>query len=141
MGAGAGYDPDRAAAAVRRLAAVSDQELAADARAGIGHVLAAWKKWRADPAYPRKGHPQAAPARNREKVVDQVMAAFRKLPDNATLPTVVDLAKCLLNLAWGVGLPGERSVADAVERLRRLAIHRPGLVAGAREIAKTHGVK
>jgi non-ribosomal peptide synthetase component F len=125
-----GYDPEQAIRSVRELAAITDDELAADVQVALAHTLEAWATWRADPAFPRDQL-----NRDREALVDKVAVAIRALPDDADLEALVKIARQLLNSAWGLR-PGEQPVADAVERLRHAAIHRPGLVKESRAIAK-----
>jgi hypothetical protein len=131
-----GFDPELAAASVAELAAITDEQLAADVQVGLAHVLEAWATWRSDPMFPRAGHPRASLNRDRDVLVAKVAAQIEALPDNADLDTLVNVARRLLNPAWGLGSRGEQTVAEAVERLRQAAIHRPTLVKESRAIAK-----
>jgi hypothetical protein len=125
------FDPELASASVRELAAITDEQLAADVQVALAHLLEAWATWRADPAFPKD---QLNP--DREALVDSVAVAICDLPDDdADLAALVKIATRLLNPAWGLRR-GEQPVAGAIERLRYAAIHRPGLVRDARAIAK-----
>jgi hypothetical protein len=123
--------PELAAASVRELAAVTDEQLAADVQVALAHMLEAWATWRADPGFPKDQL-----NRDRGALVDSVAVAVCDLPDeDADLAALVKIAGRLVNPAWGLWR-GEESVAGAIERLRYAAIHRPGLVREARAMVK-----
>ena len=92
--------------------------------------------WHTGPDFPRQEHAYAPTARDRMALVARVAEAFRALPPTADVAVLVDLARRLLNPAWGTGLPGEPAVSDAVEQLRVAALHRPRLVRECRAIVK-----
>jgi hypothetical protein len=134
-----GYDPIMAARSVAEFAAMTDDQMAADIRADLEAVLTAWAAWRSSNEYPRTG-PRATLARDREALMTKVTEAYRGLPAGVDLAVLVKVSTALLNPAWGLGPASERPVAEAVELLRRSAIHRPSLVRECRAIARTAGV-
>jgi hypothetical protein len=116
-----GYDPIRAEASMRELAAVTDEQLVAGVRRGIIAVVAAWL---ADPAHAGRD----TSTRGRDALVASVARVLAALPDEADLPTVVKLACQLLNPWWPDSTPHEKAVSEAVDKLRYAAIVWPGLV-------------
>jgi hypothetical protein len=120
-------------AILRRVAAVTDAELAGEVLAAVGGVLAAFAVWRADP-----GWRHDVVGQHLQRLTEAAWAAAAALPDRADLDAAVDVARPLLGVWWpSWPRPHALATAAAVERLRVAALHRPviirqvrGMVAG-----------
>jgi hypothetical protein len=118
-----GYDPIRAAESVRRLAAVTDDELARGVREASAEVLARVDE---QPAGPMALGALAAAA------AEQTRGALAALPADAAVRDVVAAVAPVLNVWWPDHPAGLRLVHEAVEALRTAAMHLPRLVDDAR---------
>jgi hypothetical protein len=126
------YDPEQAAETVRILAATTDVELAAGVRAAAAAVLELAAAWRHSPVWSSAEHYRRAYATAERMRVD-----LAELPDTAPLRDVVAAVAPVLNGWWPTQPAAAAAVGDAVEELRRTAMHRPSLVRDARTIARS----
>ena len=125
------YDPDLADQAVRDLAAVTDQQLAADIRAAAVAVLAEVNKLAAGPTWPSAAHEKATYATLRH-AAEQLTA----LPVDAGPVDVRAAVGPILGVFWPNSPAVMQPAHDAIEELRHTAMHHWSLVRDAREIAR-----
>jgi hypothetical protein len=124
------FDEEAANRAVADLAATTDGQLIVDILAGLEAVITAWRGWRADP-------PQGQ-ADVQQDELDQLVASAEHaawaLPADATVRDFQLVAAPILGAFFLEHPQRSAAVSDAVERLRWLAISRPGLVDDARRL-------
>ena len=123
------YDPDLAEQAVRDLAAVTDQQLAVDIRAAAVAVLARVDELAAGRTWPMAAHDKATYATLRQ-AAEQLAA----LPADAGPVDVRAAVAPILGVFWPNSPAEMRPAHDAIEELRRTAMHRWSLVRDARLI-------
>lgn len=116
-------------ASVRALSTVTDRELIADIRAAAAAVAEAAETWRRGRGWPRAERERAGYA-----TVTAVGNALAELDVDALLAAVVDAVRPILGVWWPQHPTQAVALADAVERLRVVAIQRPSLVRDARYV-------
>ncbi|MFI7080923.1 hypothetical protein ACIBO1_26825 [Micromonospora sp. NPDC049903] len=122
-----GYDPVLAEQSVRKLAAVTDEQLIDEVRAATAVVVDRVEHLRRT-GWPRDPVEQAASA----AMKDARTALVGLSAADASLAAVVTAVRPVLG-QWWPGQPAEAAaVAAAVERLRYAALHRPAQVRDAR---------
>jgi hypothetical protein len=123
------YDRDLAEQAVRDLAAVTDQQLAADIRAAAVAALARVDELVAGGTWPAAAHDKAT-----YSTLRQAAERLAALPADAGPVDVRAAVAPILGVFWpnspAVMLPAH----DAIEELRQAAMHRWALVRDARWI-------
>jgi hypothetical protein len=127
------FDEEAANRVVRDLAAITDAQQVSEIVAAVAQALAAWRRWRADPVYPPPGAVDRAIQDRHERTVTAVAKAYAQLPVEADLRAAVSMARGLLG-DYISDRGGTAGFAEAVDRLRWLAIHRPRLVDDARRM-------
>jgi hypothetical protein len=127
------FDEEAANRAVRDLAAITDAQQVSEIVAAVDQALAAWRGWRADPAYPPPGTVDRAIQDRHERTVTAVTRTYAQLPVDADLRAAASMARGLLGDHIS-DRGGTAAFSEAVDRLRWLAIHRPRLVDDARRM-------
>ena len=117
-----GYDPAAARASVQQLAALTDEQAAAEIRAAAAHVLADADAWRAGPRW--RG---IDTERDAHTTATGVAATLAELPADAGLAVLVEAVEPLLVKWWPA--PVEQAVAGL-----RYALLRPRLAAQCRAL-------
>lgn len=119
-------------AIMRRVAAVTDTDLAAAVLANAAAVLIAFDAWRIAPCWRDDNV-----GRQLHHTVETVRAALAALPDREDLASAVTAVLPLLNLWWPSWPAPASTTAAAVEQLRLAAMHQPVTTRQAREIVAT----
>jgi hypothetical protein len=127
MRRGSRYDPDAARRGVRELAAVTDQQLADEIRAAAAAVLA-----RVDELTASGRWPAHAQERLTHAALRRAAEALAALPAGAPAADVQAAAAPILGEYWPDTPAMMRPAHDAIEELRRVAMHRWSLVRDAR---------
>ncbi|WP_173054943.1 hypothetical protein [Phytohabitans houttuyneae] len=127
------YDPRRAAEFVRELAATTDAQLVEEIRAAADVVLRLAEVWRGGPGWPHG--PMDRDAYATATVAAKSLAA---LPSGTPLSAVTVAVGPILNGWWPERPEAAAALHEAVERLRRVAMHKTTLVSDARWIT-SHG--
>ncbi|MEV0733406.1 hypothetical protein [Polymorphospora sp. NPDC050346] len=125
---GGAFDSEMAAAGVRRLAAVRDVDLVDQVRAAAAAVVELAGAWR------RTGRPLGDADGDVLGLVDDVAGVLAGLPDDVDLDVVVAAVTPLLGRWWPRHCASANALADAIEDLRRAALHRPSLARHARRL-------
>lgn len=108
----------------------SDAELVAGIRAAAREVLDYAEVWR------RSEHWQRAAAGEQQayEAVQAAWAALGALGEDAAVDAAVEAVAPILRAWWPLAPTPAAAAAAAVEHLRMMAIHRPGLVRRARQL-------
>ena len=128
------FEEAAAKRSVKALAATTDEELAADVRASVASVAAAWGIYRAVDDYPPRGTPARTSADGRGALIASVAADLAAMPADADLATVIALAQRVLGQTWPDRPAPAETVARVVDKLRYVAMVRPGQVRDARAV-------
>ncbi|MFC0531371.1 hypothetical protein [Phytohabitans kaempferiae] len=127
------YDPQRAAESMRKLAAVTDAELAEQVRAAAAAVLELADVWRRG-----EGWPHGPMDRDAYATATAVGKALADLPGDAPLAAVVATTGPILGQWWPDRPEAAAALREAVERLRHVAMRKTSLGRDARKITR-HG--
>jgi hypothetical protein len=126
---GTKYEPETAQRAVRELAAVTDEQLAGEIRTAAALVLARVDELTASGRWPRHAQEQLTHAALR-RASDE----FTALPADADAADVQGAAAPILAVYWPNSPAIMQPTHEAIEELRRVAMHRWSLVRDARLI-------
>ena len=127
MRRGTTSDPEAARRAVRDLAAVTDEQLAAEIRAAAAVVMARVDELAAGGTWPIAAHDRATHATLRA-AAEQLVA----LPADAAAVDVRAAVASMLGVFWPASPAAMRPAHDAIEDLRQVAMHRWAQVRDAR---------
>jgi hypothetical protein len=121
------YDPDVAHRALQELAAVTDEQLAAEMRAAAAVVITRVDELAAGATWPVAVHDKATQATLRAAA-----AQLAALPSEAAAVDVRAAAAPMLGVFWPTSPAAMRPTHDAIEDLRQVAMHRWSQVRDAR---------
>jgi hypothetical protein len=128
---GTNFEPETARRAVRELAAVTDEQLAGEIRAAAAAVLS-----RVDEVTASGRWPAHAPERLTHAALRRVAEALATRPADAPAADVQAAAAPILSVYWPNAPAMMRPAHDAIEELRRVAMHRWSLVRDARWVTR-----
>ncbi|MEV0732319.1 hypothetical protein [Polymorphospora sp. NPDC050346] len=113
---------------MRELAALRDVDLVDEVRAAAAAVVDLARTWRGT------GQPLDDADGDMLASVDAAAAVLDRLPADVALDALVDAVRPILGRWWPRHSAGANALADAVERLRGAAMHRPALARDARRL-------
>lgn len=119
---------------VEQLAAITDDEEAADVHAAATAVVTAWYAYQHDASFPAAEDPAAEQHERLSGSIDALVRGLAAVPAGAPGERVIEAVWPVLGQVWTDRSTAAESVRRAVDELRYLAVQRHGLIQDCRRV-------